>query len=155
MSIMRRIRGVAGTAITWASGWGLLGAALHAVALAMGWNGLIGVTWVGDILGHAAIGFSGGAVFAAGLLISERGRGIADVRLSASAFWGGLAGLLGAATVLGALGGVGLLPELWPALMAGAALGVGSGAGMSAIARAGDRGLRSGADHAMLGPVEG
>ena len=138
MSFLRRLRGVAGTAVTWATSWGLLGAGLHAFALLMGWNGFLSNAWSMDILGHAAMGLLGGGVFSAGLLLTERGRSLQNLSIVRSAIWGALAGLGGATAVFAILGGIGALPDLWMALVAGAGLGMGGGAGMSALARSSD-----------------
>lgn len=150
MSVLQRLRGVVGTALTWASGWGLIGAGLHAVALYFGWNGFVGVTWAGDVLAHAAMGLLGGAVYSGGLLLTERGRTLRDLRIAPSGLWGGLAGAVGAAVVFALLGGVGLLPELWPALLAGGVLGAGSGAGMAAIAREEGRKLETAEEPSLI-----
>ena len=125
-----------GTALTWAGGWGVLGAALHLVAVVLGWGGMFGVTLTGDVVGHAAIGLLGGAGFSVGLLLTERRATLTELSVSRSAAWGALSGLAGSAIVLASLGGFGMLPSLTPVIVIGGALGALSGGGMSAIARA-------------------
>ncbi len=134
--LLKRLRGVLGTALTWATGWGVLGAGLHLVAVALGWFGLFGVTLASDVIGHALIGFLGGAGFSMGLLLTERRGSLAQLSVGRSAAWGGVAGLVGSAVVLATLGGFGMLPSLAPVLLAGSVLGAVSGGGMSAVARA-------------------
>jgi hypothetical protein len=134
--MLRRLRGVVGTALTWAGGWGVLGAALHAVAVVLGWYGMFGVTLMSDVLGHAAIGFLGGAGFSIGLLITERRGTVLDLSVRRSAGWGALSGVVGSGIVLASLGGFGMLPSLVPVIGVAGALGALSGGGMSAVARA-------------------
>lgn len=136
MSFLRRLRGVVGTALTWCAGWGVLGGALHFVAVILGWYGFFGITLVADVVGHAAIGLVAGAGFSLGLLMAERSRTLGELSVGRSTLWGALSGLLGSALVLTTLGGFGMLPSLAPVIIAGAALGAASGGGMSAVARA-------------------
>jgi hypothetical protein len=134
VSLLRTLRGVVGTALTWAGGWAVLGAVLHGVAVGLGWYGMFGVTLVADVVGHAAMGLLGGAGFSIGLLFTERRGTLSELSVIRSAAWGAVSALGGSVVVLASLGGFGMLPSLMPVIVAAGAFGALSGGGMSAVA---------------------
>ena len=156
-----------GTALTWAAGWGLAGGVLHGLFTAMGYGGFLTASFGVELLLHALMGFLGGATFSVGLLATERRRTLSTLRLSRSAAWGALAGLVGPLLVF--LEGHYSLPlptlhtvwppTLWPLFLGTTVFGAISGGGMAAIARgaapdaleASDDGLLLGAPSADSG----
>ena len=143
MSLLRRLRGVLGTGLTWAVGWGLAGGMLHGIFTAIGYGGFLSASLGVDLLVHALMGFLGGATFSAGLLVTERRGTLANLSLSRSAAWGALAGLAGPLLVfleghlslpLIPLGTV-WPPPLWLLFLGTTVFGAISGGGMAAIAR--------------------
>jgi hypothetical protein len=88
---LRRIRGVAGTALTWALGWAPLGALF--VALTVDRTPLARYVVFGAING-AIQGFLVGGSFAVVLSVVERHRQLEDLSLGRVAAWGALGGLL-------------------------------------------------------------
>ena len=140
MSILRRLRGVAGTALTWATGWSVVGGVLHGVFSLLGRNGFLVPSFGVEVLTHAMMGFVAGTAFSTGLLISERHGALRELSLSRSALWGALAGLVGPVFVFFLGGDLTLLTisTTWPLFVGTTAFGAASGGGMAAIARGDD-----------------
>ena len=140
MSILRRLRGVAGTALTWAAGWSVVGGVLHGVFSLFGWNGFLVPSFGVEVLTHAMMGFVAGTMFSAGLLISERRRSLRELSLSRSAVWGALAGLVGPVLLFFLGGDLTLLTisTTWPFFVGTTVFGAASGGGMAALARGDD-----------------
>lgn len=86
--LLRRVRGVLGTAFTWAVAWTGLGAGLGLLA-GIPFHFLIPMA-----LNGAAAGFIAGASFAVILSIAERHRTLEDLSLRRVAVWGAVGGLL-------------------------------------------------------------
>ncbi|MDH3733221.1 MAG: hypothetical protein OEU54_06780 [Gemmatimonadota bacterium] len=149
MSLLRRLRGVVGTAATWAVGWGILGGVLHALAGVLGLSGILGATLAADVIGHALIGLFGGGAFSA-LLLTERVGSLDSLSVGRSTAWGALAGLAGSGFVLALFPGLGLFAAVVPVLAAGSVVGGVSGGGMSAIARSASRTALGPADEDRL-----
>lgn len=146
---MKKVRGILGTGISWAVGWTGAGVALHALFRAFDYAGFIGITLLGDVAIHAAMGFLGGAIFATGFVLTEGGRRLGDLRLGGGAVWGAVAGLLAPTLVLmlGFGSTWGALTGIWPLFLGTGLFGAGSGTLMTAVARASARGsLSSGAE---------
>lgn len=132
MRLLRRIRGIVGTALTWATGWGLLGAVGYPIAV------LAGVLPPGEIasgiLFMATSGLLTGGAFSLLVLAAERKRTLDQLNLGRVAAWGGLG------TVL-LIGAVAMAFDLTPGhgsfvfIMGG--LAAGSAAGSVALARRG------------------
>ena len=84
MRLLRRIRGIVGTALTWATGWGILGAVVSALAiLASGpWDGapVAGMIFLGALF-LATYGFIAGLVFSLVVLAAERRRTLHQLTL--------------------------------------------------------------------------
>lgn len=153
MSIWRRLRGVVGTAMTWAAGWGLVGGALNILATAVGWNGfLTSELWI-EALVHASMGFIGGTAFSSGLVLSERHGALARLSPLRAAGWGVLAGLVGpiAIFLLGTDASILELLTTWYFFAGTGVFGAASGAGMAAIARQGEVEELQAADTERLG----
>ncbi|HEX8273322.1 MAG TPA: hypothetical protein VF615_11835 [Longimicrobiaceae bacterium] len=93
MRLPRRIRGILGIALTWAAGWGIMGAVMNGLAAPM-WIEIGGGSLIGHVangaLGNAAFGFVTGVVFSLLLLLAERKRTIYQLSLPRVAAWGGL-----------------------------------------------------------------
>lgn len=154
--LLRRIRGAIGMGLTWAVGWAPIGAVLGGVlhAILPGSSLGLGSVIALNAASFAALGFVGGAVFSAILRVAEGSRRFDQLSLPRFAAWGAVGGLLlgAAAAMIGMWGGgYGLLG----AGMIGAAtiLGAVSAAGSLALARvADDRELTvSGQDVADVG----
>lgn len=145
MTFLRRLRGIAGTALLWATTWGVVGAAAYAV---------LGVRWtlewdrpltVKEVMPYvltgaiflAVYGLLSGVAFAGVLMLVERRRGIRDLTLPRIAAWGALGGaaVLGVNLVLVYLL-EGLVPgDTLPVLAIMGLLGAGCAAGSLALAR--------------------
>ncbi|HEV2146890.1 MAG TPA: hypothetical protein VGR37_05790 [Longimicrobiaceae bacterium] len=144
MTFLRRLRGIASTALLWAATWGIVGTAAYAV---------LGVRWtldagrplsVGEIAPYAltgtvffaVYGLLGGASFAGVLLLVER-RGIQSLTFPRIAAWGGLGGIgvLLVNLVLVYLGEGVVLDDTLSALLVMGLLGAGCAAGSLALAR--------------------
>lgn len=142
--LRQRLRGVAGTALSWAAGWAPIGALLGTSdVLKLDLLSRSGPGAALDaILGGAAVcGLAGaisGALFAAGLLLAEQtGQQIEELSLGRFAILGGAgAALLPLALSIAGAGGVFASAAL---LTAGAfaLLGSGSASAMLLLARAG------------------
>jgi hypothetical protein len=94
--LLRRLRGIIGTALTWAAGWaGFFGV----VGLVFGANSVPRLALVGAFTGLVA-----GGAFAVILSIAERRQRLEDLSLWRTALWGGLGGILVAAAFSGSWG---------------------------------------------------
>jgi hypothetical protein len=137
---LRRIRGAIGMGLTWAAGWAPIGAVLGAVLhLVLPGSPLgLGSVMALNAVSLAALGFVGGAVFSAILRVAEGRRRFDQLSLPRFAAWGAVGGLIlgGAAATIGMWGGGWLLGTG----MMGAAtiLGAVSAAGSLALARGAD-----------------
>lgn len=159
-SILKKIRGAVGTAVTWAVAWGIggfgLSAVLFAVSPRLGLSTFVDAAPMLTVLAGAA-GFVGGTVFSAVLgTVHARSR-LADLSPFRLALWGGLAGMLvplGIVAGAAVVGGVSLTGEV---LLATATvfggLGVATAAGTVKLAQVGARELDGGGDHDLLGPA--
>lgn len=146
--MFKRLRGAIKTGLTWGASWGLLGAVLHGVAAVFGWDGFLLPSLVDDMLACSALGLLGGTVYSAGLILSERGRSIEDLRIGRFALWGLVAGLVGPVGIwlLGGNSSWISLSTVWPLYVGTAVLGAASGGAMAAIARAAPQDALGGAD---------
>ncbi len=139
---LRRVRGVLGTAFTWAIAWTGLGAGLGLLAgipfsyiLPMALNG-------------AAAGFIAGASFAVILSVAERQRTLEDLSLRRVALWGAVGGLL--LSFIPMAFGV-PVPYLLGPLVINTGIGAGMATGSVFMARRAEgRRLMSGFDDALL-----
>ena len=136
-AFLRRLRGIIGTGISWATVWGIAGVGLHLLAQAFGWPGFAANSLFQDMVAFATMGFCGGFVFSTGFLLTEGRRTLGELALSRGGVWGGLAGLTG--PVLALLYAAGapmeLIWEIWPVLVGTAVFGAGSGVAMTALAK--------------------
>lgn len=139
--LFRRLRGIIGTGLTWAIGWGVAGTALHFVFSLFGYAGFLASSLMVDVLVPAFMGLLGGSVFAGGLVLTERRGLLGELHLGRAAAWGALAGLVG--PVLVAVFGADIvwlgLRDIWPFFLGTGLLGASGGAAMTAIARSGTR----------------
>jgi hypothetical protein len=134
--LLRRLRGIIGTGLTWCVAWG----GLFTVA------GLVGV---GDFVAGLAmtgafLGLVGGSAFAVILSIAERRHSLADLSLWRVALWGAVGGAL-----MALLFGGGNLFLDFVAFMAFS--GAVSSAGTVAVAKRADARLIEGGDESALG----
>ena len=142
MWILRRLRGIIGTALVWGTAW-----AVAACGLTLVWHawfrpraGLAGVGFspvLGMTLFYGIIGVWAGAVFASVLAVGDRRRTFAGLRMSRVVTWGMLGGVSYPVLVwLVASSGSGPMPSgLGVAVGLTAVLGGGSAAAMLALAR--------------------
>ena len=86
--ILRRIRGIIGTGLTWAAAWIGLGAGLGALA------GFPLGSLFRLALSNSVGGFIAGASFALILSLAERKRTLEDLSLKRVAMWGAVGGLV-------------------------------------------------------------
>jgi hypothetical protein len=140
-SLVRKVRGIVGTGLSWAFGWSIAGTALHA-GLA-----LFGLVSRPDLLVepfmYGVWGLFGGSVFAGILAVAEHRRTLPELRPARMAVWGALAGvsvpvvyhLLGGGAGWAWFSGVATTPEVWASLAIIAPLGAASATAMTAIAR--------------------
>lgn len=137
-SWLKRIRGAIGVGLTWAAVWGLVGGL---IGLVMGFAEFGFDVALFFARQNAAIGFVGGATFAAMLRLAEGRHRFDELRIGRFAGWGGLGGFLIGAGYVGiwwilAGAGVGVVDAVWVA--EATLLGAGSAAGSLAIARVAD-----------------
>ncbi len=141
--LLKRVRGVLGTAFTWAIVWIGLGAGIGALA---GFNLSFLLRMA---LNSSVAGFIAGASFAVILSVAERNHSLEDLSLRRVALWGAVGGLLLSAIPM-AFG----VPV--PYLLGPLVINVGIGAGMASgsvvmARRGGDRRFIPGATDSMLG----
>jgi len=86
--LIKRVRGVLGTAFTWALAWIGLGAGLGALA------GFPLSYLLRMALNSSVAGFIAGASFAVILSVAERNQSLEDLSLKRVALWGAVGGLL-------------------------------------------------------------
>jgi hypothetical protein len=86
--LLRRIRGIVGTGLTWAAAWIGLGGLLGAVA------GFPLASLLRLALSNSIGGFIAGASFAVILSVAERKHTLADLSLKRVALWGAAGGIL-------------------------------------------------------------
>lgn len=134
--LLKRLRGIIGTGLTWCVAWGGLFATAGLVGAG---NFVPGLAMTG-----AFLGLVGGSAFAVILSIAERRHNLADLSLWRVAFWGALGGVLMAL----AFGGGNLFLD-FVAFMA--VSGAVSSAGTVAVAKRADARLIEGADDSTLG----
>ena len=142
--LLKLIRGVIGTGLTWAIGWAGLWAALFLVMRGFGlmeewyfWYP-VGVT--------AVIGFIAGSSFGVILSVLERHKKLEDLSLWRIALWGGLGGL----ALVAVIGVKYLAPAIVLTL-----LGVGSATGSVALTRRGSETKLIEGDDRSLPTLEG
>jgi hypothetical protein len=150
---LRRIRGVIGSAFTWAAVWG-------GVAFILSLAGFFGTAtfsiYVVFATLWAKVGLVGGGIFSLVLGIAERRRTFDEMSLPRFGIWGGVGGfLLSLLWVYGA----GPAPTLAEIMSTGVLMGLmggGSAAGSLALARRADdrQLLDAGADVADIGLTE-
>lgn len=140
-SLVRKLRGVIGTGLTWAVGWA-------AVSVGLSLLGGVPFRFLGQVaFSGLAQGFIGGSAFAVILSIAERRHTLKELSLGRVALWGGIGGmfLLFPATLY-------LLPTRIPSvsllmpLFIDGLLGAGFAAGSVALARRADTDLLQGGD---------
>jgi hypothetical protein len=136
--ILRRIRGIIGTGLTWAVGLAVSSAGL--LALSGRWELIPAVA-----LANLFSGFFMGSAFAVILTLTERNRRLEDLSLWRVALWGAIGG--------GLVGGFYELlatPGYWEVPIITALLSAGYASGSVAIAKRGDTPLIEGADQVPL-----
>jgi len=144
--LLRRIRGIIGTGLTWAAAWIGLGAGLGALA------GFPLTYLVRIALTNSVGGFIAGTAFATILSIAERKRTLGDLSLKRVALWGAAGGVLVTSMPLAFGAPVAFL--LGPLLINGG-IGATLATGSVVMARRADqRRLDPGATDSLLG-IEG
>src|SRR5690606_26475919 len=143
MQAFRRLRGVLGTAVTWAVGWAAVGA-LHGSLLFL-WSRRDGrlpdIGWLDFVSAQmqllGLLGATTGAVFALGLWFGERGSSITSLTIGRAAAWGVLAAAVYPAVLAWrlSLGASGFVQHFGGPTLIGLGLGAASAALMVALAR--------------------
>ena len=140
--LLRRVRGIVGTAFTWAIGWTGLGALIGALA------GFDLSYLLRMALNNSVSGFMAGASFAVILSLAEGRHTLADLSLRRVALWGAVGGLL--LSFIPLAFGV-PVPYLLGPLVINVGIGAGMATGSVALAkRAEDRRFIPGMDKARL-----
>ena len=136
-NLLRKLRGILGTGLTWAVGWAGVWAGLWVVT-GNSLGRMLGAATNGAVLGLIA-----GGTFALILSVVERKRTLHDLSLKRVALWGGIGGMalllafLPTALEFSAIFGGFLTSYVVPLALNGL-LGAGSAAGSVALARRGD-----------------
>ena len=143
--IIKRLRGIIGTGITWALGWAGALAALHLLTGAS-------LQFIGQIaLSGMVRGFIAGGAFAVILSIAERRHTLEDLSLRRIALWGGIGGSLLFVTTLPLLLQLGIpLGSILVPLAINGLLGAGFATGSVALARRAETTLIEGGDDQLL-----
>ena len=142
---LRRIRGIVGTGLAWAVGWGgLFGAIILGVIL---WGAVFGpddaleglelFPLLKMVYGAGQVGFLGGCAFGAVFSVLERHKNLKEITFKRVALWG----------VLGGLAVVALFYAIYGTPIGGiqyVVLGIGSATGTVALAKRADRKLIEG-----------
>lgn len=128
--ILRRLRGIAGTALLWALPWAAILGIVAAVAAyvlgaqlgpfrAFSQGALTGLYW----------GLASGALFGSALMLAEQNRGFTGLTRIRSAIWGAVAGMWFPALMSVAfnLNSMPLMVAGWPAFLVTGAMGALSG----------------------------
>jgi hypothetical protein len=150
---LRRIRGVIGTAFTWAAVWG-------GVAFILSLTGFFGTGTFSIYVVFATlwgkVGFVGGGIFSLVLGIAERRRTFDKMSLPRFGIWGGVGGFLLSLLWLYGAGPAPTLAEIMSTGLLMGLMGAGSAAGSLALARRADdrQLLHAGADVADVGLTE-
>jgi uncharacterized membrane protein YjfL (UPF0719 family) len=133
---LRRIRGVLGTALTWAAAWSGLAFVLSLVGF-FGTPGSVQFYAVLAAFG-AVVGFVGGTIFSVVLRIAERHRSFDDMSLPRFAGWGAVGGVLLAMLWVTGAGPPPTLGEILSTGVIMGLMGAGSAGGSLALARRAD-----------------
>ena len=146
MIALRRLRGVVGTAVTWALGWAGVGV-VHGSLLFL-WSRrderLLSVTWLDFVSTQVQLlgmlGAATGSVFALGLWLGERGNTATKLTIGRAAAWGVLAAAVYPAALAWKLdlGVPGFVQQFGVPTLMGLGLGAASAALMVALARRGE-----------------
>jgi hypothetical protein len=146
MTIFRRLRGVIGTAVTWALGWAGVGI-VHGSILFL-WSRRDGrlpnITWFDFVSNQmqllGMLGAATGSVFALGLWLGERGNTATKLTVGRAAAWGVLAAAAYPAVLAWKLdlGMPGFVQQFGVPTLMGMGLGAASAALMVTLARRGE-----------------
>ena len=145
--LLRRLRGIIGTGLTWAVGWA-------GVTIALNLLGGVPLHFIGQIaLSGVVRGFIAGGAFAVILSIAERHHTLEDLSLRRVALWGGIGGSLLFVLALPFLLPLGIpLGSLLVPLAINGLLGAGFASGSVALARRGETELIQGDEKQRLIP---
>jgi len=136
MRLLRRIRGIVGTALTWAAGWGILGAAGYTI-LSLTWDLPPSLPRSSVITTGAIYGFTAGTAFSLVVPVAERRPTLHQVTLRPMTAWGGTGSML--MSIFPAVS-FGWSLENGLAVLAFGRLGAGSAAGSLGVTRRGSLG---------------
>ncbi len=112
-SILRKLRGALGTALIWAVVWAVGGLAVATLLYMTTDVAVLGPFWElapGYALRYGLWGLVGGALFSGALATVHGRRTLGELRPAWASLWGGLAGLLIGAGVVGSLVATGTIP---------------------------------------------
>lgn len=138
---LRRIRGAIGMGLTWAAGWAPIGAVVGAVlhVVLPGTPVGLGTVVALNASTFAVLGLVGGTIFATVLRLTEAHHRFDELSAPRFAGWGAVGGvLLGGVAVAAGLWGGGFGPLGAGMMGAATLLGAGSAAGSLALARRAD-----------------
>lgn len=137
MGLLRKLRGVIGTGVSWAVAWTGVGAILHLLN-----GGMVSPTLSLELIGFSFLGFVGGSLFATGFMLTEGRRQLDELTLGRAMLWGALAGVVGPLVAMAGAGvfnyGIGIV-DVWQLLPGTLVAGGLSGTAMTAIARSAGR----------------
>lgn len=143
--LLRRLRGILGTGLTWAVGWAGVTVALSLI------GGVPFPFLFRVVLSGAAQGFIAGGVFATILSVAERRHTLEDLSLRRVALWGGIGGACLFVPIYPMLMSAGIpLFRLALPLAINALMGAGFASGSVALARRADHRLIDGEDDPIL-----
>ena len=135
---LRRLRGIASTALLWGTAWAFIAGSVAATSVlvlgaylgpfrAFGQGALTGLSW----------GVAAGALFGSALMLAEQRRGFGGLTLARAATWGTVAGVW-FPLLIGLAFGQGSLPLMvvgWPAYLVTGTMGALSGLATLWLAR--------------------
>jgi hypothetical protein len=137
--LLRRLRGILGTGLTWAFGWA-------GVSVVLSMLGGLPLQYFGQVvLSGLFRGFIAGGAFAVIFSIAERRHALEDLSLKRVAVWGGIGGSLVFLAAVPILLSVGFpIGGMLVPIATNALLGAGFASGSVALARWGDKELTDG-----------
>jgi hypothetical protein len=144
--LLRRLRGIIGTGLTWALGWAGLWSATTLIAAGLGaFEGMTAFQFTIGALYVAGCGFIAGSAFGMVLSAFERKKRLEDLSVKRIGLMGGIVGALGALALVATFG----IP-LWLPVTVLTVAGAGFSSGTVALAKRSDTKLIEGDEEDFL-----